>query len=273
MTPATSEPLHEGRVLSIAGLDPSGGAGLLADIKTISMHNCYGAGVATAQTVQNTCGVSHVEPVDLSLISKQIKAVLDDMEIEAIKIGMLHNEKIIEQIATDLSSRDQNYIIIIDPIIKSSSGAELLSVRGVNAMVERLFPLTTVLTPNIPEAEVLADMKIKTKQDMLKAATLIKKMGVENVLLTGGHLSGDKVVDVLLTSAREVYFESEKLHTKNDHGTGCALSTSIACLLSQGFELAVAVEQAKKYVFEAIKNSKNIGKGNGPINHIFANEK
>ncbi len=259
----------EGRVLSVAGLDPSGGAGLLADIKTISMHGCYGAGVVSAMTVQNTCGVSHVEPVDGDIVQAQIKAVLDDMGMNAIKLGMLHNEgmvKIISTVLTELKARDEKYILVLDPVIRSSSGAEMLSKAGVTAMTEQLFPLTTVLTPNIPEAEILAGMSISSKEQMLEAGEKIMLQGVENVLITGGHLAGEGVVDVLLTQTGASFFESEKIDAPDNHGTGCALSTSLACHLSLGEPVEVAAEKAISFVQQALKNTIKIGQGNGPIN-------
>ena len=269
MTGLKPEPQFEGRVLSMAGLDPSGGAGLLADIKTISMHGCFGSGVVTAQTVQNTCGVGQIAAVDSVIFLEQLKAVLDDMGINAIKIGMLHSEENIKILSAELNRRVEKYILVVDPVIKSSSGAELLSKNGVKAMIDLIFPLTSVLTPNIPEAEILSGVEIKTQEDMLKAAKIIKESGVKNVLITGGHLEGNKVVDVLLTPNGESFFTGEKIAAPNNHGTGCALSTSLTCYLSLGFNLESAVEKARQYVLDALKNTVSVGKGNGPINLIY----
>jgi hydroxymethylpyrimidine/phosphomethylpyrimidine kinase len=265
MTLKKPEPQYEGRVLSLAGLDPSGGAGLLGDIKTISAHRCFGTGIVTAQTVQNTMGVSHVEAVDEFLIEKQLKAVLDDMGINAIKIGMLHNESIVQTIVSELKERAHKYIVVLDPIINSSSGAKLISDAGIKSIKADLFSYIDVLTPNIPEAEVLTGVKITSKEHMVAAAEIILEQGVGNVLLTGGHLDGDMVVDVLLTPSGLQFFESEKINAPNNHGTGCALSTSLTCYLSQGLELSSAVKGARAFVQKALRNSENIGQGNGPI--------
>lgn len=268
MTMENSAPQSLGRVLSIAGLDPSGGAGLLADIKTISALGGYACGITTALTVQNTLGVSSVEPVDATLVTAQIKAVLDDMDIAAIKVGMLANDKIIAVVCDQLIAHPDKYIMVVDPVFKSSSGATLLNENGVEILSKRLLPLTTLLTPNIAEAEVLSGMAVKTKDHMLDAAKKLMDMGAKNVLVTGGHLSGNEAIDVLLTPQGSHIFSCEMLDASNTHGTGCALSSAIATLLAQGKSMLEAVEGGKNYVYEAIKTAPNIGQGNGPINHM-----
>lgn len=262
-----SVPKYSGRVLTIAGLDPSGGAGLLADIKTISALGGFGCGVATALTVQNTVGVEGVEPVSTALIIEQLNSVLDDIDISAIKLGMLYDENIIIAISSALNAMAKKYLLVLDPVIKSSSGKSLLSDNGVTHLREKLLPLTTLITPNIFEAETLTGMKIKTQAQMQTAAKKLCEMGVENAFITGGHLDGDKAIDVLYGAEVEHVFEEKKLDAANSHGTGCALSSAIATYLSQGDKMLDACTKAKKYVYEAIRTAPNIGAGNGPINH------
>lgn len=254
-------------VLTIAGSDSSGGAGIQADLKTFSAHGVYGMSVITAVTAQNTQGVLAVQDVSPELIAKQIEAIFDDIKVDGVKIGMVSQIDTINTIAEGLE-RYKPSNIVLDPVMVSKSGYYLLKQSAQEALIRRLLPLATIITPNIPEAEVLAGMKICSLEDMKKAAGLIFKMGPRNVLVKGGHLDNE-ATDILFDGTCMTCLKGKRIPTKNTHGTGCTLSSAIVSNLANGFCIPDAVSMAKEYITEAIKNSLAIGNGAGPINHFY----
>lgn len=254
------------KVLTIAGSDSSGGAGIQADLKTFAANGVYGASVITAVTAQNTQGVYDIQSIKPEIVQKQIEAVLDDIEIEAVKIGMVFNDKIIHAINNTLTKYNIQKIVL-DPVMISTSGKRLIDKKAEKSLID-LFKISYVITPNIPEAEALTNKNITNIEDMKEACINIRKLGARSVLLKGGHLDR-KAVDVLLHNDKFYYFEKEKINTKNTHGTGCTLSSAIASNLAKGYELPNAVEKAKEYLTNAISKSYSVGKGNGPVNHFY----
>ncbi len=254
------------KVLTIAGSDSSGGAGIQADLKTFAANGVYGASVITAVTAQNTQGVYDIQSIKPEIVQKQIEAVLDDIEIEAVKIGMVFNDKIIHAINNTLTKYNIQKIVL-DPVMISTSGKRLIDKKAEKSLID-LFKISYVITPNIPEAEALTNKNITNIEDMKEACINIRKLGARSVLLKGGHLDR-KAVDVLLHNEKFYYFEKEKINTKNTHGTGCTLSSAIASNLAKGYELPNAVEKAKEYLTNAISKSYSVGKGNGPVNHFY----
>ncbi len=242
----------------IAGSDPSGGAGLQADLRAIAVHGMVGAGVVTAITVQNTRGVLHVQPVDCSLVSAQIAAVLDDLPVAAIKVGMLGDEEVADAVADALSGT--GVPVVLDPVMRASAGGELLTDAAVRVVRDRLAPLATLVTPNLAEARVLQD------GDEPDAEVLAQRLGVA-VLLTGGHIAGDVVTDVLdfPGGGRTRGFSGKRIRTPHDHGTGCLLSTSIACALAAGSSVVEAVEHGRRCVRAGLVNATALGGGAGPV--------
>lgn len=260
-------------VLTIAGSDNSGGAGIQADIKTITALKCYAASVITVLTAQNTQGVSAIYPVEADFIAKQMDAIFDDFTPNAIKIGMLHNEACIEVLQQKLSILKQKKIpVVLDPVMIAQAGTSLISKTAIQKL-KTLFEYVDVITPNIPEAEALTHCSINTIKAMENAA---KQLGDEYtcaVLVKGGHLAGDHAIDILYhpeTSTIQRY-ESIFINTKNNHGTGCTLSSALACFLATNHNLAEAVKQAKNFIQEAIESGKQyqLGQGTGPVNHLF----
>lgn len=260
------------RVLSIAGSDSGGGAGIQADIKAISATGSYAASAITAVTVQNTVGVQAVFPVPVEIISAQIDAVLQDIGADAVKIGMLHSPECVNCVADSLL-RNQAGNIVLDPVMVSTSGHTLLMNEAVAVLKERLMPIATIITPNIPEAEALSGEKVEGIDDMRRVAKSLSQESGTSVLLKGGHLKGEKSVDILynyVTSSFRVY-ESDWIDTRNTHGTGCTLSSAIASYLAQGLDLEDAVKLAKDYLTRALVSGSgfSIGKGSGPVNHFY----
>lgn len=256
-------------VLSIAGFDGSGGAGIQADLKTFSALGCYGTTVLTALPVQNTCGVRSIYSISSQCVGEQLKAVLEDIPIHAIKIGMLHREEIIETIATTLNFYECP--IVVDPVMVAKSGDKLLAPSAISAMKELLFPLTTILTPNLLEASELVEQPLYNLSDMEKAALELLEMGPKAVVVKGGHLN-DRCDDCLATKNSPPYwFLSEKIFTHNTHGTGCTFSAAIASFLAQGASIVDAVRDAKNYLKQALIAAKHIkiGQGHGPVHHFF----
>jgi hydroxymethylpyrimidine/phosphomethylpyrimidine kinase len=257
-------------VLTIAGFDPSSGAGVTADIKTIAAHGCFGVACITSMTVQSTSGVRRIVVSSPELVSETLSYLADDVEIAAVHIGMLGSGEVAEAVANFVEAR-RIPNVVLDPIIKSSSGMALIDDAGVAIMAGRLLNLAAVITPNIDEAAALTELIISSQEHMRVAADKLHEMGAEAVVITGGHL--DKAIDVL--SFRDKYgiqkevFKSERLRSTATHGTGCAFSSAIACHLAQGRSLPEAVLLAKAYVFAAIANAFPMGKGVGPINHLF----
>jgi len=254
-------------VLTIAGFDPSSGAGITADIKTIAAHGCYGVAAITALTTQSTAGVRRVEPVPGYILRDSLNALSEDMQISAVHIGMLANEEIVNETAEFLSEqRSPN--IVLDTVLASTSGAKLLDDPGRKALMSKMFSLATVITPNAYEAAILTGMEVISLDDMGRAAKRLLEMGAQNVVITGGHL--DVATDLLcLTNGEIQTFKSERLESNFTHGTGCAFSSSIACHLAQGRPLAEAVLLAKAYITAAITNGYQVGKGISPVNHMY----
>jgi len=254
-------------VLTIAGSDSSGGAGIQADLKTFSAHGVFGMSVITAVTAQNTQGVFGVQDISVDMIEKQIDAIFDDIKVDALKIGMVSQIEIIKAIAGKL----RHYIpenVVIDPVMISKSGYDLLASEAKETLINELLPLATIATPNIPEAEVISGMSIKSLGDMKDAAIRIHSLGARNVLIKGGHME-DEATDVLYDGKEFKYFTTERINTKNTHGTGCTLSSAIASNLAKGYTVEESVANAKDYITTAIKHSLSIGKGVGPTNHFY----
>jgi len=255
------------KVLSIAGSDCSGGAGIQADLKTMTAFGVYGMTAITALTAQNTTGVYAVEESAPDFVAKQLDCVFEDIFPDAVKIGMVSSSAIIDVIAAKLREYNAKNIVL-DPVMVATSGGVLMKSDATKALAEKLFPLAAVITPNIPEAEVLSGLKISDKKDMLAAARKLAVQTPAAILLKGGHLA-ESADDLLLCNNEEFWFSAPHIETKNTHGTGCTLSSAIACLLAEGEELPQAVEHAKAYLWQAIKNEPSLGSGNGPINHIW----
>jgi hydroxymethylpyrimidine/phosphomethylpyrimidine kinase len=254
-------------VLTIAGFDPSSGAGVTADIKTIAAHGCYGIAAITAMTVQSTAGVRKVVPADPSLLSDALDEVASDMKISAVHIGMLGSGEIASRMAQFLETAKLPNVVL-DPILQSSSGTNLLDAAGISVLKNRLLPLATVITPNIHEATALTGIPIESGDDMKLTAQRFQEIGAQSVVVTGGHL--EAAIDLLLEKGQPAQtFRCNRLPSRNTHGTGCAFSTAIACHLAQGRSLSSAVLAAKSYVTAAIANAYPIGKGTGPVNHLY----
>jgi hydroxymethylpyrimidine/phosphomethylpyrimidine kinase len=261
-------------VLTIAGFDPSSGAGVTADIKTIAAHGCYGVGCISALTVQSTAGVLRTVALDPELVSETLEELAADIEIAAIHIGMLGSVTVVKAVAEFLSRRtgkDRLTNVVLDPILKSSSGAVLLDRAGTECLMERLIPLADVVTPNVDEAAVLSGLKVTGVDEMKAAAARLHDRGASAVVVTGGHL--EKAIDVLsFTTKRGVeveVFKAERQRSNSTHGTGCAFSTAIACHLALDRGLAEAVLLAKTYVTAAISNGHSLGRGIGPVHHLY----
>lgn len=256
-----------GRVLVVAGSDPSGGAGIQADIKTITMLGQYAATAITAITIQNTQGVSGVEPVPESVISGQIDAVLSDIGADALKTGMLHSKGVIETVCDALENAEYAGWLVVDPVMVATSGDRLLNEDAMDALKGRLLPKASVLTPNIPEAEALTGMAITDVDGMRAAGKAMLGMGAQAVVLKGGHLSGDKVTDICLQPDGEILVENDKIDSRHTHGTGCTLASAIAAGLSDGQSLETAFKRATEFVHQAIVKAPMLGEGNGPLGH------
>ena len=256
------------KVLIIAGSDSSGGAGIQADIKTVTSLGSYAMTAVTAVTAQNTTGVKSIIPIPPKEISNQIEFTAKDIKPDSIKIGMLHSKAVIESVIRSLNKIRVSKIIL-DPVMVAKGGAKLIDTNAINFIRKKLIKKIFLITPNIPEAEILTNYKIKSVDDMVYAGYKLIKLGAKNVLIKGGHLKGSKkMIDVLINS-KEVLFISNKKHTtRNTHGTGCTLSTAIATYLSCGKVLKKACELGIKYVNQAIGSNPKYGKGNGPINHL-----
>ena len=264
-------------VLTIAGFDPSSGAGVTADVKTIAAHGCYGVACITAMTVQSTGGVRRVEAVDATVITDILQELADDMAIAAVHIGMLGTAKVVRAVTEFLSQRtgkNGSYKLpnlVLDPIVRSSSGAELLEAAGTKLLIEKLIPLADVLTPNVDEAALLTGLKVTNLDEMRAAATKLHEMGAGAVVITGGHL--DKAIDLLsFTTKRGIeqeVFKAERQRSNSTHGTGCAFSTAMACHLALNRGLAEAALLAKTYVTAAIAAGHSLGRGTGPVHHLY----
>lgn len=262
-------------VLTIAGFDGSGGAGIQADIKTISALGCYATSVLTALPVQNTQGVRNIFPIPVETVSEQIESILDDIFPDAIKIGMVHTPELVETIVKTLA-KYKKVPIVFDPVMVATSGHRLIEEKTIEIIIEKLFPISDLITPNMDEAAILAKMDVKTLNDMKIAGEHIKELGCKNILLKGGHLETEMITSLLYEShGHYKTFESVKTKTNNTHGSGCTLSSAIASFIAQGKSIERAVELAQNYVSEAIYNGSDVqtGKGNGPLNHFFNPQK
>jgi len=257
----------KGRVLIIAGSDSGGGAGIQADIKTVTMLDAFAMTAITALTAQNTEGVFGVLPIAPDFIRRQIEVVLDDIGADALKTGMLHDSAVIETVAEVIAERASAVPLVVDPVMVAKGGAPLIEPGAIDALRRLLIPRAAVLTPNLPEAEILAGHPIGDLAAMQRTAEELLGLGCEAVLLKGGHLPGDTVYDVLATAGGRRVWESPRIDSRHTHGTGCTLASAIAAGLAQGMAVEPAVERARAYVQRAIASAPGLGRGHGPLDH------
>ena len=255
------------KILIIAGSDSSGGAGIQADIKTITSLGSYAMTAITAVTTQNTTGVNSVIPIDPKEIEKQILFTCNDIMPDAVKIGMLHSSKVIKSVTKALKKIKKTRIVL-DPVMIAKGGARLINQSAINTLKDKLIKNVFLITPNIPEAEILTGKKIESSMDMIYAANSLLKLGVKNVLIKGGHGKKKYIEDILLNNKEIKIFKNKRIKTSNTHGTGCTLSSAITTFLSCGKPLKKSCELGIKYVNQAIGSNPSIGKGHGPINHL-----
>ena len=256
------------RVLTIAGSDSSGGAGIQADLKTMMAHGVYGMSAITALTAQNTTGVYGVQEADPDFLAQQIDCVFTDIRPDAVKIGMVSSAAIAEVIAAKLTAYKAQHIVC-DPVMVATSGSALIKGGTVDTLVTKLLPLAEVVTPNIPEAEVLCGFAIETAADMERAAAVIAEKISGSVLIKGGHCT-DNADDLLYSDGKAYWYRAERIDNENNHGTGCTLSSAIASNLALGYSVPEAVSRAKAYITAALRDGLNLGAGCGPLNHGFA---
>jgi hydroxymethylpyrimidine/phosphomethylpyrimidine kinase len=259
-------PAPQGRVLIIAGSDSGGGAGVQADIKTVTALGGYAASAITAVTVQNTLGVSGVHAIPPAVVQAQARAVLEDIGADAIKTGMLGDAAMVEAVAEVLQSAAE-IPAVIDPVITAKGGAALLATEALAAVRERLVPRAALLTPNAPEAEALTGLTVRSTDDLRRAGEALLAAGARAVLMKGGHVAGARVTDVLMSADGEILFEGERIATRHTHGTGCTLASACAAGLAQGLPLAEAVARAWDYVHQAMLRAPGFGAGHGPLDH------
>ncbi|MGD0022122.1 MAG: bifunctional hydroxymethylpyrimidine kinase/phosphomethylpyrimidine kinase [Smithellaceae bacterium] len=258
-------------VLCIGGSDSSGGAGIQADLKAVSACGCYGMSVVTAITAQNTLGVQDIYPVSPKFVAQQLEAVLSDIGADAVKTGMLLTAGVVQIVAKKIKEYNISKVVI-DPVMMAKGGRSLMQDKALEAIVKKLLPLAFVVTPNIPEAERLTRSKIKSVDEIKRAAVLIHKLGAKNVLIKGGHLPGAKqsgAVDILYDGDKYYEFSAPWIDTRNTHGTGCTFASALAAEIASGKNVVAATGKAKKLVTGAIKNSLKIGAGHGPVNALF----
>jgi hydroxymethylpyrimidine/phosphomethylpyrimidine kinase len=262
---------HYIRILSIAGSDSGGGAGIQADLKTIAALGCFGMTAITAITAQNTVGVTGIEAISPAMLAAQIDAVVSDMGVDAVKIGMLHDPEVVHVVADAIRKYQLNRVVL-DPVMVATSGDALIAPPTVAVLVKELFPLVSLITPNLDEAALLLGRPITNRAELGAAAQDLVGMGAKAALVKGGHLAGDEVTDVLLASDKLHSFSSPRLASRNTHGTGCTLSSAITCYLGMGHPLEAAVGLARRYILQAIAAGADIkiGAGHGPLNHGFA---
>jgi len=259
----------KGRVLIIAGSDSGGGAGIQADIKTVTALGGFAMTAITALTAQNTQGVHGIHEGPVDLVVQQIRVVLSDIGADSIKIGMLHRAEIIDAVVDVLAEMAPGVPVVSDPVMIAKGGASLLAEAAQTALVTKLIPASRLITPNVPEAEVLSGLGIHTREDMAQAAQALMALGPAGVLLKGGHLADAKTVADLLLDGADLaeLFEASRIDTPNTHGTGCTLASAIACGMAQGMTVRDAVVRAREYVREAIRTNPGYGHGHGPLNH------
>lgn len=268
----TDLPFTYPRVLSIAGSDSGGGAGIQADLKTFSALGCFGMTAITALTAQNTCGVRAIHGVPAQMLTDQIDAVVEDIGVDAVKIGMLHSSEIVQTVAQAID-RHALQRIVFDPVMVATSGAVLIDHEAISVLVRELFARTAVITPNLDEAGLLVQRTLHSESDMEAAALALLGMGAHAVLVKGGHLQGEEVSDLLaLATGEKVWMRDARIHTPNTHGTGCTLSSAIAAHLALGQPLVQAVQSARSYIRGALLHGAQVrtGKGSGPLNHGYA---
>ncbi len=260
------------RVLTIAGSDSGGGAGIQADLKSFSALGCYGMSVITALTAQNTVGVSGIHPVPPEFIARQIDAVMEDIGVDAVKIGMLHSAPVIEAVAGRLTHHSAPNIVL-DPVMVAKSGDKLLQDEAIEALKTVLIPMVTIITPNLPEAAVLMGESVDTEPQMERAGRLLSDLGPEAVLVKGGHMQQENSLDILYLRAGDEFHRlaARRVETGNTHGTGCTLSSAIAAYLAQGYDLPEAVRRAKSYITQALEAGATyqLGRGHGPVHHFY----
>ena len=254
--------------LSIAGSDSSGGAGIQADIKTFQALGVYGMSAITAVTVQNTQKVYAIQEINPDIVQGQISCLFEDMDINAIKLGMVASLELIKAISEVLAAQQVLPPLVLDPVMISKSGYRLLNLNSQNSLVLDLFPLALVVTPNIPEAEALLHRDIKSIEDMSQAAQDIHQMGAANVVLKGGHASSAQVTDIVYAGGQLDFIQAPRINTPNTHGTGCTFSSAIAASLALGLDLRAAVQKARHYISTALTHSLSLGKGYGPTHHF-----
>ncbi|MFM7698561.1 MAG: bifunctional hydroxymethylpyrimidine kinase/phosphomethylpyrimidine kinase [Limnohabitans sp.] len=260
------------RVLSIAGSDSGGGAGIQADLKTFSALGCYGMTAVTALTAQNTMGVQSIHGVPAAFLKTQLQSVLDDIGVDAVKVGMLHSPEVVEVVAWAIDQYGLKQIVL-DPVMVATSGDRLIAEETVSELVNQLFPRVQLITPNLDEANLLLNQTLTDVQALQPAAQALLDMGAKAVLLKGGHLAGDMLCDVLQVQGREaLHYEASRIHSRNVHGTGCSLSSAIAAQLALGHDLPSAVVIARAFIRQAIAHGAPVhtGRGHGPLNHGFA---
>jgi hydroxymethylpyrimidine/phosphomethylpyrimidine kinase len=264
---ALNRVIPKSKVLIIAGSDSSGGAGIQADIKTITALGSYAMTAITAVTVQNTTGVLSIVSINPKEISKQIELTCKDIKPDAIKIGMLHSSKVINQVILSLN-KIKIKKIILDPVMVAKGGAKLINKKAIEILKKKLIKKVSLVTPNITEAEILTNTKIKNTEDMIYAAHILIKLGAKNVFIKGGHINSKLVENIFINKNEIKIIRNKKIATKNTHGTGCTLSSAITAFFSCGKPLKKSCELATKYVNQAIRSNLNYGKGQGPINHL-----
>lgn len=256
------------RALTIAGSDTCGGAGIQADLKSFSANGVYGMSVITAVTAQNTMGVFGIQDINPKMIESQIDVIFDDIRVDAIKIGMVSKIESIKAIAKALKKVEELPVIVLDPVMISKSGFNLLSRDAKDTLVKELFPLATLITPNLPEAEEILGIEISNLEEMKEAALKLKELGPKAVLVKGGHLEED-ATDLLFDGKNFVFLPQERINTKHTHGTGCTLSSAIAANLAKNMSIEEAVKEGKRYITVAIEHGFELGKGVGPTNHFY----
>ena len=259
--------LMKGRVLICAGSDSGGGAGIQADIKTVTALGGFASTAITALTAQNTMGVSSIIEVPINFLLEQIRVVLSDLGADCIKTGMLHNVQVIEAVSEAIEKDGEKKYLVVDPVMVAKGGQELLESSALNALKSHMIIRADLLTPNIPEAELLTGIEISDIDTMRRAAHAILEMGSKAVLLKGGHLKDETLTDILVTKDAEKTYSGSRLLTKHTHGTGCSMASAVATGIAQGKTLEMAVQRARAYVFTAIKTAPQFGKGHGPLNH------
>ena len=255
------------KVLTIAGSDCSGGAGIQADLKTFSALGVFGMSVIVSVVAENTSRVIDIQDISPDMIKKQIDAVFEDIDVDAVKIGMLSTPQCMEAVAEKLKQY-KPHNVVIDPVMYAKNGSPLMQPTSIDTLIKSIIPLADVLTPNIPEAEKIADMEIKSHNDMEDAAKKIQSMGCKAVIIKGGHAVGD-ATDILYDGNKMYYYKASRIDTKNTHGTGCTFSSAIGAYLGKGLGVENAVSKAKEYVTTAITHSLPIGKGYGPTHHFY----